>query len=43
MAHDIADLADTYVFLASRANAGGFTGSIISVDAGSTLRMPRRG
>jgi NAD(P)-dependent dehydrogenase (short-subunit alcohol dehydrogenase family) len=37
------DLAGAYVFLASRANARGITGSIVSVDAGSTLRMPRRG
>ena len=37
------DLAGAYVFLASRANARGVTGSIVSVDAGSTLRMPRRG
>ena len=36
------DLAGAYVFLASRANARGITGSIVSVDAGSTLRMPRR-
>ncbi len=38
-----ADLAGAYVFLASRANARGITGSVVSVDAGSTLRMPRRG
>jgi NAD(P)-dependent dehydrogenase (short-subunit alcohol dehydrogenase family) len=37
------DLAGAYVYLASRANARGVTGSIVSVDAGSTLRMPRRG
>ncbi|HTV44122.1 MAG TPA: 3-(cis-5,6-dihydroxycyclohexa-1,3-dien-1-yl)propanoate dehydrogenase [Stellaceae bacterium] len=36
------DLAGAYVFLASRANARGITGSIVSVDAGSTLRMMRR-
>jgi NAD(P)-dependent dehydrogenase (short-subunit alcohol dehydrogenase family) len=36
------DLAGAYVFLASRENARGITGSILSVDAGSTLRMPRR-
>ena len=35
------DLAGAYVFLASRANARGITGSVVSVDAGSTLRMPR--
>jgi NAD(P)-dependent dehydrogenase (short-subunit alcohol dehydrogenase family) len=43
LALDPADLAGAYVFLASRANARGITGSIVSVDAGSTLRMPRRG
>ena len=42
MALEPADLAGAYVFLASRANARGITGSIVSVDAGSTLRMPRR-
>jgi NAD(P)-dependent dehydrogenase (short-subunit alcohol dehydrogenase family) len=36
------DLAGAYLFLASRENARGITGSILSVDAGSTLRMPRR-
>ena len=36
------DLAGAYVFLASRANARGITGTIITVDAGATLRMPRR-
>jgi hypothetical protein len=30
------------VFLASKANAKGITGAIMTVDAGSTLRMPRR-
>ena len=35
------DLAGAYVFLASKANAKGATGVIITVDAGSTLRMPR--
>ncbi len=43
MALEPADLAGAYVFLASRANARGITGSIVSVDAGSTLRMPRQG
>ena len=43
MALDPADLAGAYVFLASRANARGITGSVVSVDAGSTLRMMRRG
>jgi len=42
LALEPADLAGAYVFLASRANARGITGSIVSVDAGSTLRMPRR-
>jgi NAD(P)-dependent dehydrogenase (short-subunit alcohol dehydrogenase family) len=37
------DLAGTYVFLASRANARGITGSIVGVDAGSILRPMRRG
>jgi NAD(P)-dependent dehydrogenase (short-subunit alcohol dehydrogenase family) len=36
-----ADLAGAYVFLASRDNARGITGSILTVDAGATLRMPR--
>jgi NAD(P)-dependent dehydrogenase (short-subunit alcohol dehydrogenase family) len=35
------DLASAYVFLASRANAQGLTGTIITVDAGSTLRWSR--
>ena len=43
LALEPADLAGAYVFLASRANARGITGSVVSVDAGSTLRMPRRG
>ena len=42
LALDPSDLAGAYVFLASRANARGITGSVVSVDAGSTLRMPRR-
>ncbi len=42
LAMEPADLAGAYVFLASRANARGITGSVVSVDAGSTLRMPRR-
>jgi NAD(P)-dependent dehydrogenase (short-subunit alcohol dehydrogenase family) len=37
------DLAGAYVFLASRNSARGITGSIVTVDAGSTLRMPRAG
>jgi NAD(P)-dependent dehydrogenase (short-subunit alcohol dehydrogenase family) len=36
------DLASAYVFLASRENARTMTGVIIHVDAGSSLRMPRR-
>ena len=36
------DLAGAYVFLASRRNARGATGSIVTVDAGAMLRMPRR-
>lgn len=35
------DLAGAYVFLASRQNAGGITGSVVTVDAGGLLRMPR--
>jgi NAD(P)-dependent dehydrogenase (short-subunit alcohol dehydrogenase family) len=36
------DLAGAYVFLSSRANARGITGTVLTVDAGATLRMPRR-
>jgi NAD(P)-dependent dehydrogenase (short-subunit alcohol dehydrogenase family) len=36
------DLAGAYVFLASKMNAKGITGVIMTVDAGSTLRMLRR-
>jgi NAD(P)-dependent dehydrogenase (short-subunit alcohol dehydrogenase family) len=36
------DLAGAYIFLASRRNARGITGSIVTVDAGAMLRMPRR-
>jgi 2,3-dihydroxy-2,3-dihydrophenylpropionate dehydrogenase len=42
MALEPDDLAGAYVFLASRTNAKGVTGTIMTVDAGSTLRMPRR-
>ena len=35
------DLAGAYLFLASRRNARGITGSVVTVDAGATLRMPR--
>jgi NAD(P)-dependent dehydrogenase (short-subunit alcohol dehydrogenase family) len=38
-----ADLAGAYVFLSSRTNAKGITGIILNVDAGSMLRVPRRG
>jgi enoyl-[acyl-carrier-protein] reductase (NADH) len=34
------DIAGAYVFLAS-ASARGITGSIVTVDAGASLRMPR--
>ena len=36
-----ADIAPAYVFLASRSNARGITGSVITVDAGGMLRIPR--
>jgi 2,3-dihydroxy-2,3-dihydrophenylpropionate dehydrogenase len=36
------DLTGAYVLLASKTNAKGITGVIMTVDAGSTLRMPRR-
>jgi NAD(P)-dependent dehydrogenase (short-subunit alcohol dehydrogenase family) len=36
------DLAGAYVFLSSRGNARGITGTILTVDAGATLRVPRR-
>jgi NAD(P)-dependent dehydrogenase (short-subunit alcohol dehydrogenase family) len=36
------DLAGAYVLLASRANARGITGMVITADAGSSLRWPRR-
>jgi len=35
------DIAGAYVFLASK-SARGMTGTIVTVDAGSTLRVPRR-
>jgi len=35
------DLAGAYVFLASRTNAKGITGTILTVDAGSMLRIRR--
>lgn len=36
------DLAGAYAFLASRRDAHGITGTIMTVDAGAMLRMPRR-
>ena len=36
------DLAGAYVFLSSRANARGITGTVLTVDAGAMLRVPRR-
>jgi NAD(P)-dependent dehydrogenase (short-subunit alcohol dehydrogenase family) len=36
------DLAGAYVLLASRANARGITGTTLTVDAGSTLRLRRQ-
>ena len=35
------DLAGAYVFLASRRDAKGITGTIVTVDAGTLLRAPR--
>jgi NAD(P)-dependent dehydrogenase (short-subunit alcohol dehydrogenase family) len=35
------DLAGAYVFLASRRDARGITGTILTVDAGGLLRQPR--
>jgi NAD(P)-dependent dehydrogenase (short-subunit alcohol dehydrogenase family) len=35
------DLAGTYVFLASRRDAKGITGTIVTVDGGAMLRIPR--
>jgi NAD(P)-dependent dehydrogenase (short-subunit alcohol dehydrogenase family) len=42
MAPDPDALAGAFVFLASRSKARGITGAIVTVDAGLTLRMPRR-
>jgi NAD(P)-dependent dehydrogenase (short-subunit alcohol dehydrogenase family) len=36
------DIAGAYVFLASKHGAGAITGTVVTVDAGATLRMPRR-
>jgi NAD(P)-dependent dehydrogenase (short-subunit alcohol dehydrogenase family) len=35
------DLAGAYAFLASRRDARGITGTILTVDGGAMLRMPR--
>lgn len=35
------DVAGAYVFLASKRGAGAMTGTVVTVDAGATLRMPR--
>jgi NAD(P)-dependent dehydrogenase (short-subunit alcohol dehydrogenase family) len=35
------DIAGAYVFLASK-SARGITGTVVTVDAGATLRVPRR-
>ena len=37
------DLTGTYVFLASKENAGGITGIVVTADGGSSLRFRRRG
>lgn len=36
------DLTGAFVLLASRANARAITGTVVTVDAGATLRVPRR-
>jgi NAD(P)-dependent dehydrogenase (short-subunit alcohol dehydrogenase family) len=41
LALDPDDLAGAYMFLASRRDARGITGHILTVDAGGLLRMPR--
>ncbi|MBV8121334.1 MAG: 3-(cis-5,6-dihydroxycyclohexa-1,3-dien-1-yl)propanoate dehydrogenase [Alphaproteobacteria bacterium] len=41
MALEPADLAGAYLFLSSRRDARGITGTILTVDAGSMLRVPR--
>jgi NAD(P)-dependent dehydrogenase (short-subunit alcohol dehydrogenase family) len=41
LALEPADLAGAYLFLASRRDAQGITGTIVQVDAGGLLRMPR--
>ena len=42
MALELEDLAGAYVLQASGTNAKAITGSIVTVDAGVTLRMPRQ-
>jgi NAD(P)-dependent dehydrogenase (short-subunit alcohol dehydrogenase family) len=42
LAIEPSDLAGAYVLLASRTSARALTGEIITVDAGATLRRPRR-
>jgi len=37
-----ADIAGAYAFLSSRTSARGITGTIMTVDAGAMLRVPRR-
>jgi NAD(P)-dependent dehydrogenase (short-subunit alcohol dehydrogenase family) len=41
MALEPADLAGAYLFLSSRRDAGGITGTTVTVDAGGMLRVPR--
>jgi NAD(P)-dependent dehydrogenase (short-subunit alcohol dehydrogenase family) len=41
MALEPADLAGAYLFLSSRRDARGITGTIVNVDAGAMLRQPR--
>jgi NAD(P)-dependent dehydrogenase (short-subunit alcohol dehydrogenase family) len=36
------DIAGAYLFLASKQGAGRITGTVVTVDAGATLRIPRR-
>jgi NAD(P)-dependent dehydrogenase (short-subunit alcohol dehydrogenase family) len=36
------DIAGAYVFLASKRGAGSITGTVVTVDAGAMLRIPRR-
>jgi NAD(P)-dependent dehydrogenase (short-subunit alcohol dehydrogenase family) len=36
------DIAGAYLFLASKEGAGRITGTVLTVDAGATLRVPRR-